>query len=601
MNLKKLLLNRKGIWFLLTFTAFLLFAYLFFLIVRTNVNNLLESKNTLYEQEVTTEGNRRIFRKGLVERLPDHPPRLELSGTHYEMGLQYGVLLNPEIQRMKEGGRKMLAIAIDDIGLPEWVTLLVLKYKVNALYRRLPQRFRDEMRGIAEGSGLKFETIKLFACFSEVAEFEEYYADNCASLVVKNPDNTMIHAWNNDESNGQFLSAYTTIVYYKPKGYHSFIDIKPVFVLGTSAAHHPNEKALSISDNSLVTPGSKKGIHPDYYNRMIMEECSSLKDVRTFLDNHVRLIPSAIIITDRSQGKAVSFEMAVDNEKMIWREVTRDEKVFWATNKCQDQEISRKYEDIFVSKSPYNNSRQKMLEEFALHETDSLSLDKVIKLMRSTEVPGVDSTRAALEEAICNAWTVKMVVHADGGAYLARNKGCFGALGTVYFYPDDINAEPQLKYEALELSPMLREFGEIVSSIHSQAEFNAAYAAIANKYPQEPFILFHAAKESAGETRTRLFQKAYSLNSTNYQIAIEKAALMMTNNLDRAIIILDKIDAPSIESNDLYYAGYRLALLAEAYKRKGEKSKSQEYLNKLKGLGIKQKHIDNLLDFVKNL
>jgi len=65
-------------------------------------------KITTPEYEVTTEGVKSTFHDGVIYRYPGMVPLLSVSGDHYEMGLQYGVLLRPEIMKALETYGKIL-------------------------------------------------------------------------------------------------------------------------------------------------------------------------------------------------------------------------------------------------------------------------------------------------------------------------------------------------------------------------------------------------------------------------------------------------------------------------------------------------------------
>ncbi len=54
------------------------------------------------------------FREGTVYRHEGHPPMLEASGNHYETGLQYGVLLRPEILAGLEAYEGVLRYTVED-------------------------------------------------------------------------------------------------------------------------------------------------------------------------------------------------------------------------------------------------------------------------------------------------------------------------------------------------------------------------------------------------------------------------------------------------------------------------------------------------------
>ncbi|RPJ57857.1 MAG: hypothetical protein EHM12_08740, partial [Dehalococcoidia bacterium] len=64
------------------------------------VDSVTETK---YGKDIDINGVKSTFHDGAAYRYPGMMPMLEVSGDHYEMGLQYGVLMRPEIFAAVEG------------------------------------------------------------------------------------------------------------------------------------------------------------------------------------------------------------------------------------------------------------------------------------------------------------------------------------------------------------------------------------------------------------------------------------------------------------------------------------------------------------------
>jgi len=97
-------------------------------------------------QLIASVGKGRLYRVG-------EQKVLVLSGTPYEMGLQHGKLLST-------------AIAEDMKAVLEWTAEReCTREKLGEIYRRLepniPKRYLDELKGIAEGSGVPLEDLQL--------------------------------------------------------------------------------------------------------------------------------------------------------------------------------------------------------------------------------------------------------------------------------------------------------------------------------------------------------------------------------------------------------------------------------------------------------
>ena len=82
---------------------------------------------------------------------------LDLSGSHYEVGLQYGVLLRPEIHDVYAAYCRLL----DELTggeLRRAISKWSLSGKVDSMRASLPAGIEEELRGIADGCGSPFQT-----------------------------------------------------------------------------------------------------------------------------------------------------------------------------------------------------------------------------------------------------------------------------------------------------------------------------------------------------------------------------------------------------------------------------------------------------------
>ena len=95
----------------------------------------------------------------MVYRYPGLVPLLEVSGTHYEMGLQYGVLLRPEIKNALESYERIFTWTASTLGSPAHAFHEMIRKRTEVLLKKLPGRFVEELQGVSEGAGLAFEDV----------------------------------------------------------------------------------------------------------------------------------------------------------------------------------------------------------------------------------------------------------------------------------------------------------------------------------------------------------------------------------------------------------------------------------------------------------
>ena len=96
--------------------------------------------------QVETDGITSTFRNGRVFRHPGHLAMADLSGTHYEMGLQYGVLLKPEILKGMEAFAPMFLLSAAKMGISAEYLLGGMIAQSKGIAESIPERFIDELK-----------------------------------------------------------------------------------------------------------------------------------------------------------------------------------------------------------------------------------------------------------------------------------------------------------------------------------------------------------------------------------------------------------------------------------------------------------------------
>jgi len=86
-------------------------------------------RETDYSKQVVTEGVKSTFHQGVIYRYPGIVPMLEVQGDYYEMGLQYGALLQPEIKSGMAAMEKILKWNADEMGVPNPALVGIIKYQ----------------------------------------------------------------------------------------------------------------------------------------------------------------------------------------------------------------------------------------------------------------------------------------------------------------------------------------------------------------------------------------------------------------------------------------------------------------------------------------
>lgn len=96
-----------------------------------SVNSLIQYNNVTFKTQKS--GEKVTFKQGYAYRRDNVPIQVSVSGTHYEMGLQYGVLLKNEIRQMDYKLYSVIGYYSREIGLPKNLVYIYFKYKINRL------------------------------------------------------------------------------------------------------------------------------------------------------------------------------------------------------------------------------------------------------------------------------------------------------------------------------------------------------------------------------------------------------------------------------------------------------------------------------------
>ncbi|HBF40137.1 MAG TPA: hypothetical protein DDW50_22875, partial [Firmicutes bacterium] len=243
-------------------------------------------------------GNQYRFERGVLYRRKGFVPQLIVNGSYYQMGLEYGVLLRPELQYTLESVERLLAIEAGERKVPLWLVKIYVNFQAERIASRLPARFRDEIKGVATGSGLPYQKILVADMIYDI-----YRLTGCTGVVWRASDGTIYHGHNTDIGWGLDWPP-TIIVKHNPKGYHSFTSITWAGFLGTQTAY--NSKGLCYSENTLTARKiNSGGFSVNYLARIIMEECGSIREVPPIFNRYGTIDGEALVLSDLKSGAIV--------------------------------------------------------------------------------------------------------------------------------------------------------------------------------------------------------------------------------------------------------------------------------------------------------
>ena len=228
---------------------------------------------------------------------------LELKGTPYQRGLMHGRSLKPEIQELV---RRWKADLEETFSVPAatYINKLLEASDFQPAIERWTPGLLDEVRGIADGSGIDFETMYAFQLVDESWVMSaDLGLSKCTTIAARK------------RGNSPALVSQTLDI---PTFYHGFQTVlriegneeEPgalVFTFpGFIAANGLNDRSVAVCVNAVTQLAySAKGLPVAFTIRGILRQ-KTYQDAVRFLEEIVPAAPQNYVIG--GPGKAASFE-----------------------------------------------------------------------------------------------------------------------------------------------------------------------------------------------------------------------------------------------------------------------------------------------------
>ena len=546
-----------------------------------SVGSLIKYKNVKLKAERDDE--KLVFRQGYAYKRKNVPVQVSLSGTHYEMGVQYGVLLKDEIKYMVNSLYKLISFYSKQLKIPKDIVYIYFKFKINRLAKNYPERFKKEIQGISDGSGVNINAIYALSLFDDAV-----HSMGCTSVLAISQDGSIIHGRNEDLFFGMELGMRSVIIKYNPKGYNSYESVSFPGFIGVSTGF--NDKGLGYSHHSRFANSVDLSGYPQHcISRMALEECSSLKDVENFYKNKHVAIGDAHTWSDRNNKTGCIIETA-PNKKDPVKITEMNGNAQWHINKYIDPKYIKQDENKYTGDESFNNSRQEILNNL-IKSNEKMSLDDVISILRDENGPdGENYNLSSITRGICNIDTQQMIVFdpMGKGLYIARNY-YYASKSTVYFVPWDFDESPYVYKKSETIQPVLQDTAKVKESLLSQDQIIKRLKELTVKYPNEGYIYFMIGQAyfESGKLNdwTKYIEKAYELSSfcDKQDVTLERAkAAFYQRDMELTGKLLKDISCDGLRS---FKAKAQFLYLYKMYYEKvNNKAESQKYENKFLSL-----------------
>lgn len=512
-------------------------------------------KETAYQSQVVTSGVKSTFHEGVIYRYPGAVPMLDVSGDNYEMGLQYGVLLKPEIMNALDSWKKILVWMADEMGIPYPAILAVAKMQIKQMAASLPAEYQEEMRGVAEGSGVPYDSVAMCSLFYDFGE-----GMGCTGVLMRGKDGSILQGRNNDTASygGEQFAKMTVIVRHNGKGHNSFTHIDQPLYLGVETGF--NDKGLCFGEETLfVKKPDAGGNSLPFLIRKVMEEASSLNDIYPYFDRYHTIGSYGCVWSDLRNAKGAVVELT----PTAWAKNELSGPILWDFNKLYDPGLA-------VQQRPSRSITNGDIDREAVASTfprkTEYTFDDVVAFVRSHTGPdGSDYLWCGTKHPVGN-WKASQMMIWDSkadGFYLAAGP-YFAARQAIYHYSTDFSKQPELVVPALPIEPVVEKAAQIENRLISKAEKLKAFIELAGQFKDDANLQFWVAYKAFRLSRTDIFagyaEKAFAMDPSNpeYQMYAGLAAFQK-KDMDKAVSLLDGVTARYPEQ-DLF----RLTVLEKA-------------------------------------
>lgn len=251
---------------------------------------------------------------------------LHLNGSYYDMGYQHGALLSDEIQ---ENLRAQLPY-FEDHGFP--YDNILNTWHIMDDY--LPDEYKEEMRGLADGSGLSFDEIAVLNTMP--ALFNHMFS--CCEISIwgdATTDGKLYHArsldWSltvPDPETGVNLHENIVLFVRNPEYGHG--SVYPDCAGYITAWSGVNEQGIVVGEDSCITADTTfNGICPAFRMRMVLDCADTAEEAIDILVSN-RTCGTNFVLSDAKIPIGYAFDQTANISYVgTWDDPVEGTSPFW--------------------------------------------------------------------------------------------------------------------------------------------------------------------------------------------------------------------------------------------------------------------------------
>lgn len=214
---------------------------------------------------------------------------LHLKGSYYDMGYQHGVLLKSHVQTL------VMSIADNQSKQAETEEYQMYKMMRDGMHQRLlphiPPYFLEEIKGLADGAGLKYEDVLTANLFPEA-----FHCSGIALFGQTTPNGELYHVRILDYMTESGLQDHAVLSIVEPDGKHAFMNVGYAGSVGSITGM--NERQITIGEMGGGGQGFWDGMPMSLLVRDALERASTLEDAKQIFADVPRTCEYYYVISD---------------------------------------------------------------------------------------------------------------------------------------------------------------------------------------------------------------------------------------------------------------------------------------------------------------
>lgn len=226
---------------------------------------------------------------------------LHLKGTPYEMGLQHGALLKDEIN---EGAALLKLVGNAALKEKYAVTLREAWQRTSPF---IPDKYKEEIRGLSESTGIPLEDVQDFTIFPEL-----FHCSGFAFWGKATADGALLHGRVLDYMRDAGMDKFALIIVHEPSEGHATVNIAYSGMLGSVTGM--NAEHVCIGEMGGRGEGKWDGMPMSILLREALETCGTLDAAKEFFAKTKRTCQYYYVISDSKANNGVGSAVGVAAE-----------------------------------------------------------------------------------------------------------------------------------------------------------------------------------------------------------------------------------------------------------------------------------------------